>query len=173
MGNTSASGGWQAPGARGGGGLRRVWCLVLCALFLPIAACKSVPQDLLLPKEVLIAREEARIQTGGKRGFLMPMVSIGGKGKYTRQGTDELITFEWDDEKSFSQAMMAAATGLYSWGEAAKSKASEETARVAAQEGTKRAANSNAADLAKLKESNRHAEALMEFETAPVAPAVP
>ena len=145
-----------------------MFCTALVAIVQP--ACKIVPQDAFMPKEVLIAREEARIQTGGKRGFQMPLLSLGGKFEYSRQGNDEIITMKWDDEKSFRDGALAAAAGLYAWGQAASTKATEETARIAAQEGTKQKTAQTAAELEALKEANRHTEALMEFEAA--APAL-
>jgi hypothetical protein len=132
-----------------------------------------VPQDVLLPKEVLVAREEAAIQKG-KRGWYVPVVSLGGKFDYERQGTDEIIRMAWDDEKSFRDGMLAAGVVTASVANAVAKKAEEETARIAAQESTKRAAAAEAAKLNALKEGNRHAEALLEFEAAaPVAPVVP
>lgn len=148
-----------------GGSLRGALCLVLGALCLPFAACKVVPQDVFLATEVLVAREEAAIQRG-KRQWYMPVVSLGGKFNYSRQTQNEIITMNWDDEKSFREGMLAVATATYAIGNAVAKKAEEETARIAAQESTKRAAAAEAAQLNALKESNRHAEALMEFEVA-------
>lgn len=100
----------------------------------------------------------------------MPVIALGGKGSYTRQTNTENILLTYDNEKSFRDGMVAAGTGIYAWGNAVGKKASEETARVTAQEGTKKSAAAEAAKLEALKEQNRHAEALMEMEAAaPVA----
>lgn len=147
----------------------KIGAFIAALVCLLVPACKVIPQDVLLPTEVLVAREEARIQTG-KRGFQMPLLSMGGKAKYIRQTNTENISLEWDDEKSFREAMLATAAGLYTYGQALGKKATEETAQVAAKEGTKREAAKGAAELNALKETNRHKEALMEFEAA--APAV-
>lgn len=133
------------------------------------AACKVVPQDVFLPKEVLVAREEAAIQHG-KRGWYMPVIGWGGKFDYRRQTNDEIIQVAWDDEKSFRDAMLGLTVTTASLANMAAKKAEEETARIAAQESTKKAAAAEAAKLEALRESNRHAEALMEFEAAAPVP---
>jgi hypothetical protein len=136
-----------------------------------VSACKIVPQDVMLPKEVLVAREEAAIQTG-KKGFQMPLLSLGGKFEYSRQGTDELITMGWDDQKSFRDGMLAAATIGATMANAMATKASEETAQVAAQEATKQKAAAENAALQKAIETEKTRRMAMELEAA-AAPAVP
>lgn len=99
----------------------------------------------------------------------MPLLSLGGKFEYARMTTDdgaETVQMAWDDQKSFRDGALAAAAGVATYAAMLEARATEETARVAAVEGTKREMAGQAAQLQGLKEANRHTEAMMEIPAA-------